>query len=59
MSLNVQVVILLIHDVFVYLRYLGDNKVKQNDSNDPLIKEPHEVEDVDNDLSRDGFLAMI
>jgi len=52
LSLNVQEVVLLIHNVFVYLRDLGNNEVKQHDSNDELIKDPHEVDKVDNDFSR-------
>ena len=58
LSLHVQEVVFLIHNIFVNLRDLGYNEIQQNDAQNELIEEPHDVQNVDDGLSRKGFFTV-
>jgi len=58
LSLHVQEVVFLIHNIFVNLRDLGYDEIQKNNSQNELVKEPHDVQDVDYGLGRKGFFAV-
>lgn len=50
LSLDILEIVLLIHNVFVDLGNVGDDKVKEYNSQNELIKEPDNVKNVDDCL---------
>jgi len=58
LSLNVNEVVFLIHYIFVNLRDVGDHEIEQNNSQNELVKEPHEVKDINDQFGRNGLFAI-
>ena len=52
LSLNIQEVVFLIHDIFVNLRDLGNHKVEKNYAHNELVKKPHDVDEVNDHKCR-------
>jgi len=59
LSLHVQEVVFLIHNIFVNLGDIGHDKIEQNNSQNKLVKEPHDVEDINDQWGRKDFFAVL